>query len=68
MSREKKGIIEYIMQIKFTDNLGNYLGVLLLNDHPSKRHFQYVVEKVQMRLTGWRAKNLNMAGRNTLIQ
>ena len=39
----------------------------LLNDRITKQKFNYVVEKVQARLTGWKAKTLSLAGRCTLI-
>lgn len=62
-----KNKIKCITGIGFTDQLGKYLGMPLLNDHVNKETFSFTVEKVQNRLTGWEAKNLSLAGRCTLI-
>ena len=35
---------------------------------PSKRDYQYLVDRVNGKLAGWRSKTLSMAGRATLIQ
>ena len=51
-----------------TDDLGAYLGVPLINGRSSKREYQFLVEKVNGKLAGWRAKTLSMAGRATLVQ
>lgn len=51
-----------------TKNLGKYLGVPLIHERVSRRTYADLLEKVQGRLSGWKAKLLNMAGRETLIQ
>ena len=58
VTREMKSKISNITGIKFTKSSGNYLGFPLINNRTSKRTFNYIVEKVQVRLTGWKAKNL----------
>lgn len=49
-----------------TFSLGKYLGVLILGRAPRKGDFQYIVEKVKLKLSGWKAKQLSFAGRVTL--
>lgn len=64
---EMKKKITSIRGIKFMENLGKYLGIPLLNNRASKENFNYIVEKVQARLSGWKSKNLSLADRCTLI-
>lgn len=54
--------------IKFTDNLGKYLGVPLIMGRCTKHHFEFIVEKVQQRFSSWEARNLSLAGRCILVQ
>lgn len=54
--------------IPLTQNLGKYLGSPLLHTRISKHNFNEVLEKLKSRLSGWKAKNLSLAGRITLIQ
>lgn len=52
-----------------TKNLGKSLGVPLIHEGVSRGTYADLLEKVQQgRLSGWKAKLLNMAGRGTLIQ
>lgn len=52
MTVDMKNKITNITGIKFTDNLGKYLGIRLFNGRASKEKFNYIVEKVQYCLTG----------------
>lgn len=54
--------------MEVTLDLGRYLGVPTINGRTSKREYQYLVEKINGKLAGWKAKILSMAGRATLIQ
>ncbi|KAL7182802.1 hypothetical protein ACSBR1_041471 [Camellia fascicularis] len=54
--------------ISLTIDLGKYLGVPLLNKSVTKNHFNYILEKLQNKLAGWKMNALSMAGRATLIQ
>ena len=60
--------ITHITGICFTDDLGKYLGVLLLQGRCSKQKFEYIVQKVQQRRGSWKSKNLSLAGCCTLVQ
>ncbi len=44
-----------------TKNSGKYLGVPLIHERVSRRTYADFLEKVQGRLSGWKAKLLNMA-------
>ena len=60
--------IEDITGIKFTTNLGKYLSIPLFNERVNKKTFEFVVEKLHKRLMCWKAKNLSLAGRCTLVE
>ncbi|KAG8379670.1 hypothetical protein BUALT_Bualt07G0113200 [Buddleja alternifolia] len=49
-------------------DLGRYLGVPIVHERSSPRLYQALIDKVQERLSAWKTKTLNMAGRVTLIQ
>lgn len=50
-----------------TTNLGKYLGVPLHHKRTSKESFRFILDKIRNRLGNWKAKNLSLAGRVTLI-
>lgn len=54
--------------IALTNDFGKYLGVSLLLNKASKNHFNYIIEKVQTKLAGWKSNSLLLARRATLIQ
>lgn len=56
-----------ITGIRFTDYIGKYLGIPLMVGRASHSKFQYIIQKVQQRLTGWKSRTLSLAGRCTLI-
>nr|KYP61054.1 Retrovirus-related Pol polyprotein LINE-1 [Cajanus cajan] len=51
-----------------TENLGNYLGVPTHHSRVSHATYQSIIDKVNNRLSGWKAKNLSFAGRITLTK
>ena len=51
-----------------TDNLGKYLGVLLLHNGISKQTYQNIIDTVDKQLSRWNASHLSLAGRITLAQ
>jgi hypothetical protein len=61
---------ELIALSGFTEapTLGKYLGVPALGRKPRGTDFHYLIEKVKNRLTGWKAKQLSLAGRITLAK
>ena len=56
------------LEIGRTNDLGKYLGVPTINGRVTKATFQEVLNRVDRRLVGWKAKCLSLAGRTTLIQ
>jgi hypothetical protein len=57
-----------ILGVSSTPNLGKYLGFPLRPNGRSTRDFDFVVEKVQAKLTSWKAKLLSPARRMILVQ
>lgn len=57
-----------ICGIPLTDNLGIYLGIPMVHKRKGKQHFNHIIHRMQMKLSGWKAKNLSFAGRTTLIK
>ncbi|KAL7207488.1 hypothetical protein ACSBR1_029440 [Camellia fascicularis] len=53
--------------IPLTHDLGKYLGIPLLHNRVSRAHFTSIFEKLQNRLTGWKANMLSITERATLI-
>lgn len=54
--------------ISLTQDLGNYLGIPLLHKKCNRSYFQFIIDKIQKRLSGWKTNLLSMIGRATLIQ
>jgi hypothetical protein len=57
-----------ILGVSSTPNLGKYLGFPLRSNGRSSRDFDFVVEKVQAKLSNWKAKLLSPASRVILVQ
>ncbi|WCJ36333.1 Polynucleotidyl transferase ribonuclease H-like superfamily protein [Euphorbia peplus] len=62
-----RGICD-ILGIERTMDLGMYLGMPIIHERVKCETFSYVVDKVSMRMSGWKAKCLSFAGRLTLIK
>ncbi|CAN1127408.1 Putative ribonuclease H protein At1g65750 [Linum perenne] len=56
------------MGFPLTQNLGRYLGVPVLHERTTASTFQGIVDRIDLKLTGWKAKSLSLAGRVTLAQ
>ncbi|KAH9666643.1 putative ribonuclease H protein [Citrus sinensis] len=66
-SREAK-LIGAALGVSITHDLGNYLGMLLLHSRVNKATYQSILDKVDMRLSGWNTAHLSFAGRVILAQ
>ena len=53
--------------IQATNNLGRYLGFPILHKGRNGNVYNFVIEKVQDKLTSWKARVLSPAGRRVLI-
>ena len=52
--------------IALAGNLGKYLGFPLFQGRIKREDFNFLIDKLKVRLSGWKAKLLNKAGRVTL--
>lgn len=57
-----------MLGINLTPNLGKYLGFPLKHSGSTSQDFNFVVERVQNKLQGWKASLLSMAGRVVMAQ
>lgn len=57
-----------VLGMRSTPNLGNYLGFPLKLPGASSQDFDFVIDRVQAKLQGWKASFLSMAGRVLLTQ
>lgn len=56
------------LEVVRVENLGKYLGMPIFHQRVSAGTFNFVVEKVWNKLSGWNAPNLSLAGRITLAK
>ena len=59
--------IEIELGIRRSMDFGKYLGVPITTDGWNKRAFDFILDKVCARLSGWKVKSLSLAGCMTLI-
>ncbi|CAN1121711.1 Putative ribonuclease H protein At1g65750 [Linum perenne] len=52
--------------IAATQNLGRYLGVPVIHGRVTKATYEYILDRMDKKLAGWKANNLSLAGRVTL--
>lgn len=63
----KRNIYE-VAGFQATDDLGKYLGVPILHRKVNRRTFRFILDKIDQRLSTWKAKTLSFAGRVTLTK
>lgn len=68
MDREAQGVISKALNIKATDDLGLYLSMPMLTSSVTREKFQYICERIDRKLMGWKTKYLSLAGRITLAK
>ncbi|CAN1190816.1 Putative ribonuclease H protein At1g65750, partial [Linum perenne] len=61
-------LISLILGIPLTQNLGRYLGVPILHDRVTTRTYQDILDRIDTKLAGWKAKSLSLVGPVTLAQ
>ena len=54
--------------IQATSHLGKYLGFPLKHRGAARNQFNFVVERIIAKLSGWKSKLLSFAGRSVLIK
>ena len=57
-----------ILGFTSTPSLGRYLGIPLKHPSSSSQDFNFVLDRVKQKLSGWKASMLSLAGRQVLIQ
>lgn len=65
--QNRNDVSDYL-EFQRTEDLGKYLGLPIFHKSPNKQTFQFVLEKVNQRLSQWKARNLSLAGRVTLTK
>ncbi|CAL1367787.1 unnamed protein product [Linum trigynum] len=54
--------------IQPTNDLGKYLGVPVIHGRLTKLTYRYILDKIDSKLTAWKARTLSLAGRVTLAK
>lgn len=62
--------VEFATALGFpeTSSVGKYLGCPIHQSRPTKLSFQFIIEKIEAKLAGWKSKHLSLAGRVSLIK
>lgn len=55
-------------RIEEHNSLGKYLGFPMFHQKPTNRDFQFLIDNRRKKLTSWKSKTLNMAGRLVLAK
>lgn len=64
--RKKKDHLSQVSRMRFTTNLGKYLGFKLFHGRVRKHDFSEVIDRVSSKLASWKGRLLNKPGRLTL--
>lgn len=68
VSRQRRTILTSISSIPCTSDLGRYLGFSLLHRAHKRSDFQFIISNISQRITSWKARLLNKAGRLCLAK
>ncbi|GKU89943.1 hypothetical protein SLEP1_g4011 [Rubroshorea leprosula] len=68
IQRQVAGNLSAACGIPLTIDLGRYLGVPILHGRSSASTYKLILEKIQVKLAGWKQTLLSMAGRRVLVQ
>ena len=67
-SRHCKEQVTSILGVPTMNHIGTYLGTPIFTSRHSTSSYQYLVDKIRMKIEGLQTKYLSMAGRATLIK
>jgi len=56
------------LRMEATEDLGKHLGVFALHRWVTRAKFQYILDRMEQKLAGWKTQCLSLAGCATLIQ
>nr|POE52758.1 putative ribonuclease h protein [Quercus suber] len=68
VTMEDRANLTHQLGISETSNLGNYLGFPLRHKGKNRNEFQFVIDRVQAKLSGWESNCLSPAGRLVLLK
>ena len=68
VNRRKRDSISSCTSIRFTSNIGRYLGIPILRGRVRNADFHPVIEKLKSRLATWKSTLLNKAGKVCLAR
>lgn len=67
-STPTKAICTLMLGIEEKHSFDKYLGFPIFHERPKNSDFHYLVDSMRQKLTGWKTKNLNMAGQTVLAK
>ena len=67
-TRHQKEQVDGIFGIPTTNHIDTYLGTTIFTTRRTATSYQYLVDKIQMKIEGWQPKYLSMVGKATLIK
>ena len=68
MDRDSRESLYDILGFTSTPSLGKYLGIPLKQPSSSFQEFNFVLNRVKQKLSGWKVSMLSLAGCQVLIQ
>lgn len=57
-----------LLGFRSTSSIGKYLGILIKHRGQSNHDFDFILDRMKQKLSGWKANLLSMVGRTVLIQ
>ncbi|KAL3512824.1 hypothetical protein ACH5RR_025541 [Cinchona calisaya] len=60
--------LECLLNISEAKDLGKYLGFPTSNGRVTRRHFQFIIDKVKNKLASRETNMISFAGRKTIVQ
>ena len=68
VGRENRESLRDILGFQSTPNLGKYLGIPLKHPGSSANDFNFILDRVKQKLSGWKANLLSLVGRAVLVK
>ncbi|XP_072071679.1 uncharacterized protein [Arachis hypogaea] len=63
VSERRKEVLSGVSNIRFCNDLGKYLGINIGHARASRKTAQEIIEKISRKLSSWKGRLLNKAGR-----
>ena len=68
VDRDTRESFSDILGMQSTPNLGRCLGIPIKSQGSSSQDFNFILERVKQKLSGWKANMLSLARRSMLVQ